>query len=306
MNPKKATQVANFPHYIKGEEIEREFFKAIEPFERKLAADEQAGRPTWFEVRVGGLKVIPKTNDQSAFANLLDFIDLQSTSDFEIWIYQGASTHHDRHLFYFQRRNGTAKEEITLDGINNKIQEGIAEARRNWDHELLVADHAKLKKDFASLEEYADKIEEELTQFRAKKLHIGNIDLVEIGGMFLEGFVRRNPRMLAKLPGGEALAGAIMQDNEERNALPPSGQEALIERSDGSAPQEDPHLNLLRHLQTVFTKADFEGAMTVLDFLAQRPDLIPKTETALRREVGGRPGNDTDTEIETTKFPDNV
>jgi len=296
--------MANAAHYIEGEQIEREFFKVMEPFERRLATAAEAGRPIPFEARVDGLKVIDRTTDQSELVTLLDFIDFEKTEGFEMRLYTGVSTHHDIHKFIFKRKR--PREEITLDGLNNKIQEGIAEARRNWEHEMLVGDHAKLKKDYASLEEYADKIEEELTQFRAKKLHIGNIDLVEIGGMFLEGFVRRNPRMLAKLPGGEALAGAIMQDNEERNALPPSGPEAVIERSDGPGTQDDPHLNLLRHLQTVFTKADFEGAMTVLDFLAQRPDLIPKTETALRREVGGRPGNDTDTEIETTKFPDNV
>jgi hypothetical protein len=42
------------------------------------------------------------------------------------------------------------------------------------------------------------------------------VNVGEFASIVLEGFVRRNPQMLAMLPGGEALAGVIEQDNEER------------------------------------------------------------------------------------------
>jgi hypothetical protein len=281
--------MANIPHYIRGEEIEREFFKALEPFERKLTNDGQTDRATWYEVRVEGLKVIGKTNDPSEFSNLLDYIDLQRTKEFEIRIYQGASTHHDRHLFYFERGNPRKKEEITLAGLEGRIQQGVAEARKQWEQEQLRAEHLKLKEDYKSLEEYADKIEEELEKFRAKKLHLGNIDLVEVGGIFLEGFIRRNPNILTKLPGGEALAGAIIQDNEERSGqqqLPESQGQVMLSRAESEESEQDKHyMDLLRQIQASFTQEDFLGAMTVLDLLMKRPDLISMVEALLKRET---------------------
>jgi hypothetical protein len=301
--------MAQAAHYIEGEQIEREFFKAMEPFERRLTAAAEAGRPIPYDARVDGLKVIDRTTDPGEMTTLLDFIDFEKTHGFEMRLYTGVSTHYDLHKFILKRSGPARREEITLEGLNNKIQEGIAEARRNWEHEQLVGEHSKLKKDHASLEEYADKIEAELEKLRAKKLHLGDVNLLEIGGIFLEGFIRRNPRMLARLPGGEALAGAIIQDNEERDTLqsqqPQNEPQTLIERSDGQLSENDKyHLELLRQLQSTFTQQDFMGAMAILDLLSQNPGLIPNVEKELRRKAGGRP--EKDATIETTQIPDNV
>src|SRR5262249_46964027 len=163
------------------------------------------------------------------------------------------------HLFKFDRA-ATPREEATLEGLDSRIQSRVAEARRQWDHEQLAADHARLREDYKSLEQYTDRIEEELAGHRSRKLHLGNIDLLELGGQVLEGFIRRNPKVLSRLPGGEALAGAIIADNGERetqHALPESQGQATISRVDSTGSEEDRHyVELLRQIQTSFTQEE--------------------------------------------------
>ena len=45
---------------------------------------------------------------------------------------------------------------------------------------------------------------------------LGNVNLGELASVVVEGFVRRNPQILAKIPGAEGLAGVIEQDNKDK------------------------------------------------------------------------------------------
>jgi hypothetical protein len=101
----------------------------------------------------------------------------------------------------------------------------------------------------------------------------------------LEGFVRRNPQLLAKLPGGEALAGVIEQDNADR-------EKALLDKSpepevtfkkktsttDPELSEEDKsYLDFIKSLKDKFDHEQMTSVMLVLDVLAKRPEDIDPT-----------------------------
>ena len=87
--------------------------------------------------------------------------------------------------------------------------------------------------------------------------------------------------MLTKLPGGEALAGIIEQDNrdKERVLAQPSTSESQVtfEKASGSeiSDEEKRHLAYLRKLEQSFNKEQAEMFNSVLGAMVEEPSIIP-------------------------------
>lgn len=257
----------------------------------KLVNDFTQGSPREYEVRVDGLDVIPRTNDPERFLQLERFVDLDHTRKVDVIIFRGQSHYCDLHTLTVDGPKPTSANNGlgvipgmgTMD-IQKRIREEVKRERKEWEHERLQEKHRELKAELKDLEEYADKLEEEVKVYRKKKLHLGNVNLAELGGIFLEGFIRRNPQMLAKLPGGESLAGLIEEDNAQK-ALemgtpqsagddPKASFEPVGETTTELTPQDQTYLELLRRIESSFTRSDFLNVMAILDGFTQRPDTI--------------------------------
>ncbi|MEM6268339.1 MAG: hypothetical protein AAF998_02825 [Bacteroidota bacterium] len=263
----------------------------LEILEKKIQDDYLRDEPCRYEVRVDGVAVIEETTDPDRFGNLTDFVQMSSTQEVQVKIWKGKSQYSDIHLLHLERnkpQNGASGSQ-SLEGLENKMQHDFDRKLRmkemEWDHRLLKEKYDDLKGDHDELLEYADKIEEELKDLKAKKLHVGDVSLLEVGGIFLEGFVRRNPQMLARLPGGQALAGIIEHDNRQRamemqrqmHAPQSPAPEMTFEPADESGPGGDPaNADLLFRLRSAFpTETEFNQVMLLLDGLAENPELLP-------------------------------
>ena len=108
----------------------------------------------------------------------------------------------------------------------------------------------------------------------------------------LEGFVRRNPQMLSKIPSGEALAGVFIQDNEEKqklldapsvikNAEPDSKvsfkMEGAEEPKEVLSDDDKVCLGFLKQLKTTFSHEQMTKVFLMLDVFKAHPDGIDKT-----------------------------
>lgn len=268
--------IASIPADDTGEGLLRE----LNRFERLLNQDAASGRPTQYEVRVDGLPVIRRTDDPARFAGVLDEVALDSTKAVEVRLYQGDSQHNHRHIILLERNRAprAAPDAQPLAGIEERFEARLREQRAAWEHGQLQREHEALKAEHEELRDYADEMEEELREYRAKRLFLGQIDLVEVGGALLEGFVRRNPHVLASVPGGEALAGALLA-----TPPPPAAQQdaadATVTRK--SAPKvsdaEMEFLQVVRRMQALMTEGQFVEALAVLDALCRHPSRIPAT-----------------------------
>ena len=253
--------------YIRGHEPERELLTALQPFERKINNDHAKGRPVDYEVKVDGLSAIPRTNDPSEFAGVLDHIDFAGTRSIEIRLYQGHSWHHSRHLILIESKRG----EGTLAGVEETLNQRFEAYRHSFEHKALLEAHEKLKEEYRDLEEYANLVDKELAEYRSKRLHFGNIDLVEVGGALLEGFVRRNPHIISGLPGGQALAGALGDGGTNRAyEVEASQEEPGVRRRQPSDTVTTANLAWER-----FDHGQSLQVLAIIEKLAQEPGKIP-------------------------------
>src|SRR5665213_2393115 len=167
-----------------------------------LQSSKEQGEAEDYEIFVDSFKVVKRTNDISCFESYANYIQPQ-TKTLTILIYDGTSPRNTKHVFKLKE-----DEKQTLSGldIDNRITEKLQTEKEKWETELLKKEHETLKADLEQAHNYIDELEEKLELTKDKKFRMGDINVGEFASVVLEGIVRRNPQMLAKLPGGEALA----------------------------------------------------------------------------------------------------
>jgi len=255
----------------------------IERIRQVLVSHTEAGNPKDYEIFVDGLKIVDRTDDVEQFDLYADFID-GDTESIAISIYNGASPRNDKHIFYLKEK--TAEQGLNGVNVDQRIEEKITAEKRNWEFERLEEKNSGLEKTIEEKDEYIGELETAIDDLQTKKFHLGNLNLGELSSVVLEGFIRRNPQMLAKLPGGEALAGIIEADNEEQaNGQPPQqpaedAEVSIEEDTPGEATLSEEEKGLLvfiKQLQDKFDQPQLIKVMEILDLLAEDHTLIEPT-----------------------------
>lgn len=252
----------------------------IDKLKHYLEMQAQKGQAVPFEMFVDNLKVVPRTEDPKEFENY-EFYMNEDTEKVRILIYgYGQSPRNDQYCFMVQK-NKIEKGLNGLGEIENIVQEKLAARDREHEMNRLREELEAAKQELEEAEEYADTLEKEIQNLKENKFKLKNIDFGELASFALEGMVRRNPQFLTKLPGGEALAGVIMQDNEEKKRQlaqpPPPETEVRFEKE--SEPQiteeEKRHLVYLRKLEQTFNREQAEMFNAVLSAMVEEPSIIP-------------------------------
>lgn len=222
-------------------------------------ADRNAAR--YYEIYVDNLKAVHKTNDIQEFDSYEDYMT-EDTDRIRILVYStnAQSPRNDQYVYRMkkQEEQKTIVQQQGLSGIEieSRMEEKLQTHRERWEHEALVKELEQTKQQLKESEEYAEKLAAELQEYRSKKLHWGNVNLGELASVVVEGIVRRNPQMVAKLPGGEALAGIIEQDNKERGTTTPTQETEVSfkKKSDAAdlSDEEKGYLNFMRGIAESF------------------------------------------------------
>lgn len=197
----------------------------IQPYSEKkmkllrdyLLKEAQEGRPRYYEIKIDGIKVVPRTNDPVHFESYLETLE-DDNNLIEVMIYQTSerSFNSDKYQFQISDNSGSNKNTLSGSEVDAKIQSAVERERERMENEKVREELEKTKSDLKEAEEHIEKLQEDLKKYQGKKLHWGNVNLGELASVMVEGMVRRNPQILTKLPGGETLAGIIEQDNKER------------------------------------------------------------------------------------------
>ncbi len=222
-------------------------------------ADRNAAR--YYEIYVDNLKAVHKTNDTQEFDSYEDYMT-EDTDRIRILVYStnSQSPRNDQYVYRMKKQDEqkTIVQQQGLSGIEmeNRMEEKLQTHRERWEHEALVKELQETKQQLKESEEYAEKLAAELQEYRGKKLHWGNVNLGELASVVVEGIVRRNPQMVAKLPGGEALAGIIEQDNKERGTTTPTQETEVSFKKKSDTPEltaeEKGYLNFMRGIAESF------------------------------------------------------
>lgn len=222
-------------------------------------ADRNAAR--FYEIYVDNLKAVHKTNDIQEFDSYEDYMT-EDTDRIRILVYTTNSTspRNDQYVYRMKKpeEQKTVVQQQGLSGIEieSRMEEKLQTHRERWEHEALVKELEQTKQQLKESEEYAEKLAAELLEYKSKKLHWGNVNLGELASVVVEGIVRRNPQMVAKLPGGETLAGIIEQDNKERGTTTPTQETEVSFKKKSDPPElteeEKGYLNFMKGIAESF------------------------------------------------------
>ena len=222
-------------------------------------ADRNAAR--FYEIYVDNLKAVHKTNDIQEFDSYEDYMT-EDTDRIRILVYStnAQSPRNYQYVYRIKKQDEqkTVVQQHGLSGIEieSRMEEKLQTHRERWEHEALVKELEQTKQQLKEAEEYAEKLVAELQEYISKKLHWGNVNLGELASVVVEGIVRRNPQMVAKLPGGEALAGIIEQDNKERGTTSPTQETEVSFKKKSDTPElsdeEKGYLNFMRGIAESF------------------------------------------------------
>jgi hypothetical protein len=258
-----------------------------------LENNAQAGTPTDYEIRVDGMKVIPRTNNHELFDNHEDFVN-QETAEITIILYEGNSRRSTRHVLSLKEE--PKKETVPppapgLSGVEveKMMEDKLRAQRQEIEFGLLRKEVKELKERAEDSEQYADELEGVVEKAKANGNKIGGLHWGEIAGVAFEGILRRNAHLLLKIPGAEGLAGLLTGDSgaklEEGKQQPVTetffkekeGPEAAEENdSFKKANQEERDMEgFIGTLQTHFkTEEKVKMVFNLLNTLVAKPQAI--------------------------------
>lgn len=246
-----------------------------------LQGSKDQGEAEDYEILVDAFKVVKRTNDLSRFESYSNFIQPE-TKSLTIVIYDGTSPRNTKHIF-----NIKEDSQNTLSGVDvdSRIEDKIRLEKEKWETDLLKKENEKLKEELTEAEAYITELEEKAEKVKDKKFKLGDVNMGELASVMLEGFVRRNPQMLAKLPGGEALAGVIERDNEDREKAlteSPPEVEASFKKKSATSTEQEPlseedktYLDFIKSLKNKFNHEQMTQVMLVLEVLSKHPEHLP-------------------------------
>ncbi len=243
------------------------------------------GMPIDYEILVDGFKAVRRTNDPELF-NMFESFVTADTRTVEILFYTGTSNNNDKHLFSLSEE---PKEVQGLSGIeiDNRIQEGIEREKRNWEFEALRKENKELKEEIEDLEDELERVEKERDGLVSKQSPLNGL-IGEVGSSMIESFVRRNPKVIANLPGGHALAGLIEDESKaEEEPLPDVEVSFKAKNEDGAKEgNNSSHIQqavaFVNQLKSSFTKEEFDQILEILQYLAENKESIEMTLELLK------------------------
>jgi hypothetical protein len=240
----------------------------IEKIEDYLKTYSEMGQPIDYEIIVDRLKVVRRTNNPDLYKMHEGFINSQ-TKSVEILIYSGQSNNNDKYIFFFSDEEEKDKGLSGLE-INQRIEDHVRKAQEKWEFDLLKKENSSLKQELAELESEVAALEKEKEEILSRQSPLNGL-LGEVGSSFVESFIKRNPSIIANLPGGQALAGLLDDDSKVKEAREDT------EVSFKSKGQSTNHLSetdrnsieFVNQLKASFSKDEFDDILVVLEMLAQ-------------------------------------
>jgi hypothetical protein len=266
----------------KKEKIETYDKEAVEAVKKILEGGANSGSPYYYKIQIDGLKVVDRTSDLSKFDSYELF--LNGAEELVLYIYASQNTPNYLLKRTFQMQTEKTQQPQALNGmelegiITTKVNERVSIERERWDGDLIKKDLDATKLKLSEAETYIDLLETQIGHFKSKKLHLGDINLGELASVVVEGMIRRNPQMLSKLPGGNALAGVIEMDNKEREEQVYTeenhGEATFKKKTSSLTEDEQRYVKVIQQMEESFDQEELEKVMGIIQRFASNTSEI--------------------------------
>lgn len=251
------------------------------------------GEEKHFEVYVNDVKVVPRTNKIEQIDDHKAYLE-DTTETVKVFVYNTEnSNRYIQFIFFIEKKKPVEHVEhipvpqqpqglsgIELENkINERLTAALAQERERWHNEQVKREFETCKKDLADAEEYIEDLEKQLSHYKSKKLHWGDVNLGDVASVIVEGMVKRNPHWVAKLPGGDALAGLIATEATTENATAEVVENEVVFKKktpaeDGLSEEVKAQLGFLKQLETHFNQEQLDKIMLILQSFVETPKNI--------------------------------
>jgi len=238
----------------------------------KIYAEKE--RPIDFEIIVDGFRAVRRTNDLEMFTLYENYVDAD-TKSIEFILYTGNSNNNDKHIFYF----GNPPKGNALNGldVDEQIKAGVDQQMREKHYAELEVKNKLLEKEVKELEEEVEELEKQNAGLQASQSPLNGV-FGQVGANILESLIKRNPKIMASIPGGTALAGLL----ESSDAIPIETVEESSEISFKPKAQTETELTeedrnailFVNQLKSQFTRAEFEKVDVILQAIANDKTML--------------------------------
>lgn len=240
----------------------------LEKLKEYLERNAELGKPIEYEIVVDGLRAVQRTDNSEHFDLHEAMIDADTRS-VEVIFYKGSSNHNEKRIFFFSEES---LKESGLSGINieGRIQEEIDKTKKQWELDLLKQQNQELTEELQELELELEQSQKQLQEIISKQSPLNGI-LGEVGSSFVESFIRRNPQLLAALPGGTALAGVSEENQAKPSASDEAGEPSVSfkPKSNDASPsiseEDQAAITFVNQLKTQFQKLEFDKIILILE-----------------------------------------
>jgi FtsZ-binding cell division protein ZapB len=191
------------------------------------------------------------------------------TRSIEILLFTGSSNNNEKRIFYFGEQQ---KEGLSGMDVKSIVDEEVQRKLREKEFDELKYENKNLKQHIADLESEVDELEKQNARLEMKQSPLNSL-LGDVGSSLVESFVKRNPKLMAAFPGGEALAGLLQTSNAEVNEeQTPESEVSFKPKVTTSAPtpseEDEAAVQFVNQLKSQFSKEEFECVLHILQMLA--------------------------------------
>jgi hypothetical protein len=240
----------------------------------------QKGQPIDYEILVDGFKAVRRTSDPDMFSMFENFVTADTRS-IEVLLFTGSSNNNEKRIFYFGEVPREREKEEGLNGmdVRSLVDDEVKKKLQAKEYESLREENSNLKKHITDLESEVEELEKYNARLEATRSPLNSF-LGDIGSNLVESFIKRNPKLMSSIPGGEALAGLLQQDNaevidepESEVSFKPKGTNASSSGEEHSSiksltEEEQAAILFVNQLKEKFTKEEFDQVLLILQTLA--------------------------------------
>jgi FtsZ-binding cell division protein ZapB len=229
----------------------------------------QKNQPIDYEILVDGFKAVRRTNDPDMFTMFENFVTADTRS-IEVLLFTGTSNNNEKRIFYFGDAPKEREEGLSGIDVKSMVDEEVNRKLLAKEFDDLKKENNNLKQHVADLESEVDELEKHNARLEARQSPLNGI-LGDVGSSLIESFIKRNPKLMATIPGGESLAGLLQQDNAETESESLSESQVTFKpKSVSSSLSEDDHaaIQFVDQLKVQFTKPEFDNVLVILQNLA--------------------------------------
>ena len=242
--------------------------KKIDNLLQYLRLYNDKGQPIDYEILVDGFKAVRRTSDPDMFTMFENFVTADTRS-IEILLFTGSSNNNEKRIFYFGEQ---PKEGLSGVDVKSIVDEEVQRKLREKEFDELKDANKKLQQHIADLESEVEELEKHNARLEMKQSPLNSF-LGDVGSSLVESFIKRNPKLMAAFPGGEALAGLLQSSNEETIEEPIPDSEVSfkpkVSSSTSSFTEEDQAaIQFVNQLKSQFSKEEFERVLLILQTLA--------------------------------------